>query len=436
MEKKIILKDIIKVYDKKVKAINEVSIDIYDKELMVFVGPSGCGKSTLLRMIAGLEDITYGELWIDGVLSNAIQPKDRDIAMVFQNYALYPSLTVYDNIAFGLVSRKVDKKVVDQKVRKVAEQMGLSEYLHRKPLTLSGGQRQRVALCRAIVREPKVFLLDEPLSNLDAKLRGKIKTEIVRLQKSLETTMIYVTHDQNEAMTMADRIVVMKDGYIQQIGTPEDIYNFPANTFVATFIGTPAMNLVNCKYQNGRLIFGNGFEIQLSEEQVLNHNKFYEKQIELLQQRLENKEYENVDTSLLLSYREESGSLKTLFQKKITYNKVKTPEEKKYELEEQIKVYKSYLTEGHPIIFGIRPEDIYENGELASNVKPSSPLKLFISVSELLGSEYHLHMDFMEQDVIAKCKVVNSIKSETYINVVFDLNRIHLFDENNKKAIF
>ena len=270
MEKKIILKDIIKVYDKKVKAIDEVSIDIYDKELMVFVGPSGCGKSTLLRMIAGLEDITYGELWIDGVLSNAIQPKDRDIAMVFQNYALYPAMTVYDNIAFGLVSRKMDKKEIDQKVRKAAEQMGLTEYLHRKPLTLSGGQRQRVALCRAIVREPKVFLLDEPLSNLDAKLRGKIKTEIVRLQKSLETTMIYVTHDQNEAMTMADRIVVLGEGKVQQIGTPEEIFNHPKNIFVATFMGLPKMNIVPSEVDDGYL---KAFDLKIPMDRLSTYSK-------------------------------------------------------------------------------------------------------------------------------------------------------------------
>ena len=270
MEKKIILKDIIKVYDKKVKAIDEVSIDIYDKELMVFVGPSGCGKSTLLRMIAGLEDITYGELWIDGVLSNAIQAKDRDIAMVFQNYALYPTMTVYDNIAFGLVSRKVDKKEIDQRVRKVAEQMSLTQYLHRKPMTLSGGQRQRVALCRAIVREPKVFLLDEPLSNLDAKLRVSIKTEIIKLQKELGTTMIYVTHDQNEAMTMADRIVVLGEGKVQQIGTPEEIFNNPNNIFVATFMGIPKMNIIETNINNNVLEL---FDIKLPEGRITNYSK-------------------------------------------------------------------------------------------------------------------------------------------------------------------
>lgn len=418
------------------RAVDNFTYDIPDGKLIGLLGPSGCGKSTTLFMLSGLLKPSSGKIYFGEDDVTNLTPEKRGVGLVFQNYALYPHMTVYENMAFGLKIRNYTKEEIDARVKIAAETLQITEYLSRRPKELSGGQRQRVALGRAIVREAKVFLMDEPLSNLDAKLRVSMRSEIIKLHKKIKATTIYVTHDQTEAMTMADRIVVMKDGYIQQIGTPEDIYNFPANTFVATFIGTPAMNLVNCKYQNGRLIFGNGFEIQLSEEQVLNHNKFYEKQIELLQQRLENKEYENVDTSLLLSYREESGSLKTLFQKKITYNKVKTPEEKKYELEEQIKVYKSYLTEGHPIIFGIRPEDIYENGELASNVKPSSPLKLFISVSELLGSEYHLHMDFMEQDVIAKCKVVNSIKSETYINVVFDLNRIHLFDENNKKAIF
>jgi len=270
MNKKIVLKDIIKVYDKKVKAIDGVSIDIYDKELMVFVGPSGCGKSTMLRMIVGLEDITYGELWIDGVLSNAVEAKDRDIAMVFQNYALYPYMTVYDNIAFGLVSRKVDKVEVDKRVREAANQMGLTEYLHRKPMTLSGGQRQRVALARAIVRKPKVFLLDEPLSNLDAKLRARIKNEIVILQKKLETTMIYVTHDQNEAMTMADRIVVFNEGKVQQIGTPEEIFNYPNNIFVATFMGLPKMNIILTS------VFDNyigEFNIKLEDDFSTKYNK-------------------------------------------------------------------------------------------------------------------------------------------------------------------
>ena len=247
----IVLKDIIKVYDKKVLAVNEVSLDIKDGEFMVFVGPSGCGKSTLLRMIAGLEDITYGELYIDGILSNAILPKDRDIAMVFQSYALYPTLTVYDNIAFGIKARKLDKYEIDERVRAAAEMLGLTDYLFRKPLTLSGGQRQRVALGRAIVRNPKVFLLDEPLSNLDAKLRGQMRASLTSIHNQLKTTFVYVTHDQTEAMTMADRICVINNGKIQQVGTPKEIFDQPANVFVATFIGQPSMNIVNSKIVGG-----------------------------------------------------------------------------------------------------------------------------------------------------------------------------------------
>ena len=247
----IILKDIIKVYDKKVVAVNDVSLEIKDGEFMVFVGPSGCGKSTLLRMIAGLEDITYGELYIDNVLSNAILPKDRDIAMVFQSYALYPTLTVYDNIAFGIQARKLDKYEIDKRVRDAAEMLGLTEYLFRKPLTLSGGQRQRVALGRAIVRNPKVFLLDEPLSNLDAKLRGQMRANISGIHKQLNTTFVYVTHDQTEAMTMADRICVINKGQIQQVGTPKEIFDKPANVFIATFIGQPSMNIVHSRVLNG-----------------------------------------------------------------------------------------------------------------------------------------------------------------------------------------
>lgn len=249
----IILKDIIKVYDKKVKAVDEVNLTIKDKEFMVLVGPSGCGKSTLLRMIAGLEDITYGELYIDGVLSNAILPKDRDIAMVFQSYALYPTMTVYDNIAFGIKARKLDKFEIDKRVREAAEILGLTQYLFRKPMTLSGGQRQRVALGRAMVRNAKVFLLDEPLSNLDAKLRGQMRSELTKLHQTIQTTMVYVTHDQTEAMTMADRIAVINNGKIQQVGTPKEIYNNPNNVFVASFMGLPSINLIESKIIDGKI---------------------------------------------------------------------------------------------------------------------------------------------------------------------------------------
>ena len=226
-------------------ALNHVSMEVKEGEFVAIMGPSGCGKTTTLRMIAGLEEITSGDLYIDDRRVNNVEPKDRDIAMVFQNYALYPYMTVFENMAFGLKLRKVPKKEIEQKVNAAAKILGIEDYLKRKPKNLSGGQRQRVALGRAIVREPKVFLLDEPLSNLDAKMRTQMRTEIIRLHNELQTTFVYVTHDQTEAMTMGTRIVVMKDGYIQQVDTPDNLYDYPVNKFVAGFIGTPQMNFVD-----------------------------------------------------------------------------------------------------------------------------------------------------------------------------------------------
>ncbi len=268
---KVELKGIGKVYDGGVRAVNNANITIEDKEFCVFVGPSGCGKSTTLRMIAGLEDITDGKLFIDGVEMNDVPPKDRDIAMVFQNYALYPHMTVYDNMAFGLKIRKMDKAEIDRRVREAAKQLDLTIYLDRKPKALSGGQRQRVAVGRAIVREPKVFLFDEPLSNLDAKLRVTMRSELAALHNRLQATMIYVTHDQIEAMTLGTKIVVMKDGVIQQIGAPLYLYNYPINKFVAGFIGTPPMNFLTVKVleKNGAIVCDEGsFEINPTEEQA------------------------------------------------------------------------------------------------------------------------------------------------------------------------
>lgn len=240
----VVLKNVTKIYDKK-KVIDGVDLTINDKEFIVLVGASGCGKSTLLRMIAGLEEITEGEIFIGDKKVNNVQPKDRDIAFVFQSYALYPHMTVRENIAFGLKMRKVDKAEIEKKVQEAAQILDLGEYLDRKPKQLSGGQRQRVALGRAIVRNPKVFLMDEPLSNLDAKLRVQMRSEIKKLHEKLQTTFIYVTHDQTEALTMGDRIVVLDKGKIQQVASPEEIYNNPANTFVAGFIGSPQMNFIN-----------------------------------------------------------------------------------------------------------------------------------------------------------------------------------------------
>ncbi len=250
----VVLKNLKKVYDNKVTAVHDVNLTIADKEFIVLVGPSGCGKSTTLRMVAGLEDISDGELYIDGKLCNDIAPKDRDIAMVFQNYALYPHMSVYDNMAFALKLKKTPKAEIDKKVREVAEILDITQYLERKPKALSGGQRQRVAIGRAMVRDPKVFLMDEPLSNLDAKLRNQMRAEIIKLRKRINTTFMYVTHDQTEAMTLGDRIVIMKDGFVNQIGAPQDLFNKPVNLFVAGFIGMPVMNF----FDNSKLELKDG----------------------------------------------------------------------------------------------------------------------------------------------------------------------------------
>ena len=259
----------LQITDEGVVAVQAFNLDIADKEFIVLVGPSGCGKSTTLRMVAGLEEISDGELYIDGKLMNDVAPKDRDIAMVFQNYALYPHMTVYENMAFSLKLRKEKKDVIDKKVREAAEILDITQYLDRKPKALSGGQRQRVAIGRAIVRDPKVFLMDEPLSNLDAKLRNQMRAEIIKLRERINTTFIYVTHDQTEAMTLGDRIVIMRDGYIQQIGTPQDVFNHPANLFVAGFIGMPVMNMFDGRLtREGDKYFAElgGIKVELSKD--------------------------------------------------------------------------------------------------------------------------------------------------------------------------
>ena len=289
---KVILKDIKKVYpntekkkkakkgkpekkvnlqitDEGVVAVQEFNLEIADKEFIVLVGPSGCGKSTTLRMIAGLEEITSGELWIGDKLMNDVEPKDRDIAMVFQNYALYPHMTVYDNMAFSLKLKKTPKEEIDRRVKEAAEILDITQYLDRKPKALSGGQRQRVAIGRAIVRDPSVFLMDEPLSNLDAKLRNQMRAEIIKLRQRIDTTFVYVTHDQTEAMTLGDRIVIMKDGFIQQIGTPQEVFDHPSNLFVAGFIGTPQMNFFDARLSkvNGKYaVSAGGITVELSED--------------------------------------------------------------------------------------------------------------------------------------------------------------------------
>ena len=370
------LKNIYKKYpNSEHYSVEDFNLEIQDKEFIVFVGPSGCGKSTTLRMIAGLEDITEGECSIDGRVVNDVAPKDRDIAMVFQNYALYPHMTVYDNMAFGLKLRKCSKDDIDKRVQEAAEILGLKEFLDRKPADLSGGQRQRVAMGRAIVRDAKVFLMDEPLSNLDAKLRVSMRAEIAKIHRRIGATTIYVTHDQTEAMTLADRIVIMSAtknpsgtgtiGRVEQVGTPQELYKHPVNKFVAGFIGSPAMNFINVKLE-GNEIVTEGVRLKVPE-----------------------------------------GILKVL-------------KEKGYE--------------GKELIFGIRPEDI--NTEPAfPETFPDSVVHATISVSELLGSESHLYCQVGKNEFIAKVDARDYLQTGEGIDLGFDLNKAHFFNKETEKTV-
>ena len=379
------LKNIYKVYPSGVTAVTDFTLDIEDKEFIVFVGPSGCGKSTTLRMIAGLEEISSGELFIDGVFMNNITPKDRNIAMVFQNYALYPHMTVYDNMAFGLKLRKMPKEEIDVRVKEAARILGIEMYLSRKPKALSGGQRQRVALGRAIVREPKVFLLDEPLSNLDAKLRSQMRTEITKLHNRLATTFIYVTHDQVEAMTMGTRIVVMKDGFMQQVDAPMNLYDYPINAFVAGFIGTPQMNFFTGKLTGTA-------------------DKVYA---------------EFGDDKILL------------------------PKEKV----NLIVDLEKFLNTGREIIVGIRPEDIHDEEAWVSD-KKTQKINVFVDVVEALGPETLLYCKTNARQKIATESVVDDVSdliakvdsrstsvAGTKVDIAIDVEHIHLFDKETEVTL-
>ena len=428
------LRNVNKVYDNYVQAVYDFNLDIKRHEFIVFVGPSGCGKSTTLRMIAGLEDITTGDLFIDGVFCNEKTAKERDVAMVFQNYALYPHMTVYQNMAFGLETRGYKKEDIDVAVKKAAEILQITEYLDRQPKALSGGQMQRVALGRAIVREAKVFLMDEPLSNLDAKLRVQMRSEIVNLHREINATTIYVTHDQTEAMTMADRIVVMRDGFIQQIGTPSEVYNDPANVFVATFIGAPAMNLVKARYDRGSIVFPDGYRIKLSQKQVEAHDTFYKNCLAETMQKIENKEYELPDSHILLTHHKEKRTLKDLFKPREVPH-IETAEEKHAKLEELCRAYQDCLDGPHDVIFGIRPEDVHENYELSSSIQKSNEIEITVGICELLGCEYQIHVNLWDHDLISKCQVNKKIQTGDKLKIVFDLKKMHLFDSLNEKSI-
>lgn len=357
-------------------AVEDFDLDIKDKEFIVFVGPSGCGKSTTLRMIAGLEDISEGELKIDGEVVNDKSPKDRDIAMVFQNYALYPHMTVYDNMAFGLKLRKYKKDDIDRRVKEAAEILGLTEFLERKPADLSGGQRQRVAMGRAIVRDAKVFLMDEPLSNLDAKLRVSMRAEIAKIHRRIGSTTIYVTHDQTEAMTLADRIVIMSAtknpqgngtiGKIEQVGSPQELYNLPANKFVAGFIGSPAMNFFEVEVKDGRIVSEDGLDIAIPEGQA--------------------------------------------------------------------KMLEAAGYKGKKVIFGIRPEDISSN-QIVHDTYPNANVTAEVLVSELLGSETMLYVKLGQTEFASRVDARDFHSSGEQVSLTFNVAKGHFFDTETEQAI-
>ena len=361
------LRNVTKYFAGNVKAVDSVNIGVENKEFMVLVGPSGCGKSTTLRMIAGLEDISEGDIYIGDKRVNDVPAKDRDIAMVFQNYALYPHMSVYDNMAFGLKLRKYPKQEIDTRVKEAAAILGIEKLLHRKPRELSGGQRQRVAVGRSIVRKPLVFLFDEPLSNLDAKMRVQMRTEIKKLHIRLQTTMIYVTHDQVEAMTMGDRIVVMKDGYIQQIADPITLYDKPINKFVAGFIGSPPMNFIR-----GTIIKKDG--------------KFF--------------------------------FTDTIFRVKVV----------------DAMVPKISPYEGKEVIFGIRPEDIYDK-LFVSDAPPENTVKAICEVIEPMGSEAYLYINTGKNSLVAKVGGHDKPAINQDMDLVFDMSKIHFFDKDTEDTI-
>ena len=408
--------NVVKIYDNKVKAVSDFNLEVQDKEFVALVGPSGCGKSTTLRMLAGLEDITEGTISIDGVVVNDMEPKNRDIAMVFQNYALYPHMTVFDNISFGLQIRRVPKADIKEKVAEAAKILGLEEYLDRKPKELSGGQRQRVALGRCIVRNPKVFLMDEPLSNLDAKLRVQMRSEITKIHQKVGATTVYVTHDQTEAMTMADRIVIMKDGYIQQIGTPKEVYNNPANMFVAGFIGAPATNFITCEYDNGKISLGDSFSYSFDKEQIKKHDEFYEA---LLEKR-------KADYEKHLRFIEEyNESIKGQKRKKPIV--VEEDEELKY-LEELIaKAEEMNKTKKHSIVLGVRPEDVV--------LDDKSSIVCNCDVVELLGHELIIYTYLEGQRLIMKTDANENVKQGDNIKINFNHAAVHYFDPDTTNQI-
>ena len=433
------LRHINKIYPNGVQAVYDFNLEINPHDFIALVGPSGCGKSTTLRMIAGLEEISSGELFINHIYTNYLPSKDRDIAMVFQSYALYPQLNVYDNIAFGLKMRHVDKKTIEERVYQAADILDLGPYLDRKPKELSGGQMQRVALGRAIVRNAKLFLMDEPLSNLDAKLRVQMRSEIVRIHEEVKATTIYVTHDQTEAMTMANKIVVMNKGFIQQIGSPIEIYNHPKNRFVATFIGTPPMNIIKAKYKGGVITFLDGSTLILPQEKKEKYTHFLLERISSLKQ-LSAKKDELSLSELKLAYLPfvayHDKYKKEVKKEKKWYEKIKDLFVKKADEEQQIKEaiyqdieklldeYNKKLVEEHEVYFGIRPEDI----EFTQEGK-----KLNSNIVEILGSEFIVYCEGEIGKLTIKTN--KSVLPHQEIHVSFNEDKYHLFDTISEENV-
>ena len=373
----IALRNVCKQFDSEHYGVKDFNLDIHDKEFVIFVGPSGCGKSTTLRIIAGLEDITDGELWIDGELSNYLEPKERGMSMVFQNYALYPNMTVYGNMAYALKIRKLPKDEIDRKVHEVAKILEIDQLLDRRPAALSGGQKQRVAIGSAIIRKPKAFLMDEPLSNLDAKLRAQMRVELVKLHKQLDTTIIYVTHDQTEAMTLGTKIVAMKDGLIQQVGAPQSIYDNPVNLFVAGFLGSPSMNFFRCTV----------------------------------------KAEENNRTALLLD------DAKTV--KKVYLDGTRGKQ-----------IADRY--NGRHVILGIRPEDIYEFDEAKKLGIENESVDVDEPVvnREMLGAEVILYFDEQGKTLAVRLSPENQTQVGEKVSLYFDMEKAHVFDPETEENIF
>lgn len=373
----IVLRNVCKQFDSEHYGVKDFNLDIHDKEFVIFVGPSGCGKSTTLRIIAGLEEITDGELWIDGELSNYLEPKERGMSMVFQNYALYPNMTVYGNMAYALKIRKLPKDEIDRKVHEVAKILEIDQLLDRRPAALSGGQKQRVAIGSAIIRKPKAFLMDEPLSNLDAKLRAQMRVELVKLHKQLDTTIIYVTHDQTEAMTLGTKIVVMKDGLIQQVGAPQSIYDNPVNLFVAGFLGSPSMNFFRCTV----------------------------------------KAEENNRTALLLD------DAKTV--KKVYLDGTRGKQ-----------IADRY--NGRHVILGIRPEDIYEFDEAKKLGIENESVDVDEPVvnREMLGAEVILYFDEQGKTLAVRLSPENQTQVGEKVSLYFDMEKAHVFDPETEENIF